>query len=95
MRVTVSFLGAHPAAKIAGGASVALEVPGATIADLVRELADRYGEPMRRYLLDETGELDRAFKVVVNEKEWLTREELGRPLGEGDRIAIAILVSGG
>jgi hypothetical protein len=95
IRVTVEFLGLPNAAKLAGAKSFPLELPGGTIADLVQALADRHGEPLRRLLLDDEGRLDLSFQVIHNKTEWLRREQLDRPLGDGDVVTITMLVGGG
>ena len=95
MKITVSFLSAPNAAKAAGGKSVNLDLAGRTISDLIGELCDKYGEPLRRALLDDSGRLDMSFRVVVGKGEWLTRDQLDRPLGGGDQVTIAMLVGGG
>ena len=95
MKITVSFLSAPNAAKAAGGKSVTFDVTGRTISDLIGELCDRHGEPLRRYLLDDSGRLDLSFRVVLGTGEWLTRDQLDRPLNDGDQVTIAMLVGGG
>ena len=95
MKVAVSFVSAPNAARAVGGNSVELEINGGTIADLVQEMTKQYGEPLGRYLLDASGQLDQSFRVVLETGEWLTRDQLDRPLGDGDRVTIAMLVGGG
>ena len=94
-RVTVEFLGLPNAAKLAGGRSLALDCPDGTIAAAIRAAADRGGPPLARYLLDAEGRLDLSFQVVLNNREWLRRDQLDRPLHDGDVVAITMLVGGG
>ncbi|MBI5500569.1 MAG: MoaD/ThiS family protein [Deltaproteobacteria bacterium] len=95
IRVTVEFLGLPNAAKLAGGRSLPLDVDGGTVADAVRALAARGGDGLRRFLLDDQGRLDLSFQIVHNNRDWLRRDQLDRPLGEGDVLAITMLVGGG
>ena len=94
-RVTVDFRGLPNAQKLAGAKSLALEVDGSTVADAVRTLGDRGGEKLRRFLLDDEGKLDLAFQVVHNGRDWLRRDQLDRPIAEGDVVTITMLVGGG
>ena len=95
VRVTFDFLGLPNARKLAGAKALALEVDGDTVADAVRTLADRGGEKLRRFLLDGEGKLDLAFQVVHNGRDWLRRDQLDRPIAEGDVVTITMLVGGG
>jgi hypothetical protein len=36
-----------------------------------------------------------AFRVVHGAGEWLSRDQLDRPLSDGDQVTIAMLVGGG
>ena len=63
--------------------------------DVVTE-ADRRSERfLRRFLLDDQGRLDLAFQVVHNGRDWLRRDQLDRPIAEGDVVTITMLVGGG
>ena len=95
IHVTVEFLGLPNAAKLAGAKSSALSLPGGTIADAVRALVDEHGEKLGRLLLDEQGRLDLAFQVIHNQTDWLRRDQLDRPLRDGDVVTITMLVGGG
>lgn len=95
IRVTVEFPGLPNAARLVGAKSLPLAVEGATVADAIRTLVARGGEPLRRFLLDDEGRLDLAFHVVHNHRDWLRRDQLDRPLADGDVLGITLLVSGG
>jgi len=81
--------------KAVGGKSVEIETAGATVADVIRSMTDRFGEPLARYLLDASGQLDQSFRVVLESGEWLTRDKLDRPVKDGSKITVAMLVGGG
>jgi hypothetical protein len=95
IRVTVDFLGLPHAAKLAGAKAVPLALPGGTIADAIAALTSGRDPRLGKLLLDGEGKLDLAFQVILNGKEWLRREQLDRPLGDGDRLTITMLVGGG
>lgn len=69
-----------------------LEVPeGATCLDVVRSIADRYGEALRRYLFDESGALRRSLAIALNGE----RVSPETPLREGDTVVVIPPISGG
>jgi molybdopterin converting factor small subunit len=95
MKVTVEFLSLPKITKITGGKSVPLDFRGGSISDLIDEIASRYGEEVRRFLLDDSGKLDMTLKVLLNKKEWIKREHLNKSLNDGDLVTIMMLVGGG
>jgi sulfur carrier protein ThiS len=95
MKVTVESLGL-PTLSALMGRKVEVELTAGTPADLVDRLIARFGPPARRLLLDAEGRLDFTIQVMVNEEEFLPREELTkRQLKDGDRVRLMLLVGGG
>lgn len=69
-----------------------LEVPeGATCEEVVRSIAERYGEPLRRYLFDESGGLRRSLAIALN-GERVNPETRVR---DGDTVVVIPPISGG
>jgi molybdopterin converting factor small subunit len=95
MKITVEFLSLPNIAKLVGAKSIFHDFAGGTVQDLIGEVAGKYGKKVRDFLLDESGRLAADFRVVLNKKEWLTHEQLDRPLEDGDIVTIAMLVGGG
>ena len=93
--VIVEFLSLPNVVKLVGSKSITLDFRGQTVDELVRDVAGRYGKKVQSFLLDESGRLDTHFRVVLNKKEWLKRDQLDRTLIEGDRVTIGMLVGGG
>ena len=58
MKITVEFLSLPNVVKMIGSKSVVLDFSGTTVNDLVREVAEKYGRDVQKFLLDETGNLD-------------------------------------
>ena len=58
-------------------------------------IVEKYGKDVKKFLLDETGHLDMMFRVLCNKDEWLHRDQLQRPLRDGDHVTIMMLVAGG
>ncbi len=95
MKIAVEFLSLPVVTKIAGGKSILFDFHGRTIEDLMNEIVTRYGEKVRGFLLDESGKLDRIFKVLLNKKEWISRDQMNKTLKDGDKVTIMMLVGGG
>ena len=95
MKVTVEFLSLPVITRIVGGKSVTLPFQGRNIDDLIAEIVKKYGEDVRRFLLDDSGKLDMTLKLLLNKKQWITREQTDTPLKDGDIVTIMMLVGGG
>jgi sulfur carrier protein ThiS len=95
MKISVEFLSLPVVTKIVGGKSIKLNFSGQTIDDLLNEITKRYGLEMRRFLFDESGKLDRIFKILLNKKEWISRDQMNKILEDGDQVTIMMLVGGG
>ena len=95
MKIHVEFLSLPIVSKIVGRKSLSLDFPGGTVDDLIKHLAGLYGPGVSKFLLDKAGKLDLGFQVLLNKKEWISREETTRSLENGDHLQIMMLVSGG
>ena len=95
MKITVEFLSIPVVAKIIGSKSTTIDFNGRTIEDLIQEITCKYGEKTRQFLLDESGKLDMIFKVILNKKEWIYRDQMDKILIEGDKVTIMMLAAGG
>ena len=95
MSVTVEFLSLPNVVKMVGSKTITMDYSGQTIEGLVRQVAEKYGKDVKKFLLDETGHLDMLFKVVRNKEEWIQADQMQKSLQDGDRITIMMLVAGG
>jgi molybdopterin converting factor small subunit len=95
MKVTLEFLSLPNVVKMVGSKTVILDFSGTTVNDLVHEVAGRYGRDVQRFLLDESGQLDMSLRVTINQQEWIRRNQMDRPLQDGDRVTIMMLAAGG
>ena len=81
--------------KQASGMAVEhVEVPsGCTAQDLVRLMAEKHGEPLRGFLLNDAGEHRTNNLLIVGEEQvpW----SAARPLRDGDALTILPPISGG
>lgn len=95
MKITVEFLSLPVITRVVGGKTVTMQFPGRTVGDLIGEIVKKYGEDVGRFLLDDSGKLDMTLKILLNKKQWLTREQTDTPLAEGDTVTLMMLVGGG
>jgi len=73
-----------------------VEVPKATIGDLIDQLAKKYGPKFRSLLLDpKTGELQYGIIVSLNDQDVRAMKSLMTPLKNGDRVSLLPPISGG
>ena len=95
MKITVEFLSLPNIVKMVGSKTITMDFSGQTVHDLVQAVAAKYGEGVRKFLLDESGELDLSLTVAINKRDWIRRDQMDRPLHDGDRVTIMMLVAGG
>ncbi|MCC6420317.1 MAG: MoaD family protein [Gemmataceae bacterium] len=91
MRVAVKYLAQVKQAT--GRASEAVELEsGSSIQDLVRRLADRHGEALRRLLLRD-GRLHDSILLFVGAEQ--VRWDSPAPLSDGDVVTVLAPMAGG
>jgi molybdopterin converting factor small subunit len=95
MAVTVEFLSLPNVANMVGSKTIAMDFTGQTVEELIHEVTEKYGTKVRQFLLDENGRLDMMLKVMCNREEWIQRDQMQRPLKDGDLITIMLLAAGG
>jgi MoaD family protein len=64
---------------------------GSRCIDVVRAIAERYGEGLRRYLFDESGALRRSFAIALNGERAAPETEVR----DGDTVVVIPPISGG
>ncbi len=95
MKIQIESLGLPTLSKLIGKTSQA-EMAGGTVADVISHIVDRIGQPARKILLDQTGQLDLTIQVMVNDEGFLPRSEYSqRILQDGDSVKFMLLVGGG
>jgi molybdopterin converting factor small subunit len=95
MTINVDFVSLPNVVKMIGSKTISMDYSGQTVQELVHQVADKYGKDVARFLLDENGQMDMTLKVVCNKEEWLEPDQMQRPLEDGDRVTIMMLVAGG
>ena len=66
-----------------------LEFSGTTLADMVTVLVTRYGVPVKKALLNESGELDAEVRVTLNDN-YLSDNRMAATLNDGDAVAFRV-----
>ena len=95
MKIQIKSLGLPTLSKLIGK-KLQLEMPDGTVADIISYIVDRSGQPARKILLDQKGQLDLAIQVMVNDEGFLPRNEYSqRILKDGDSVKFMLLVGGG
>jgi sulfur carrier protein ThiS len=95
VKIQIESLGLPTLSKLIGKTSQ-LEMADGTVADLVAQIVARNGTRARKILLDQSGQLDLAIQVMVNEEGFLDRSEYSqRILQDGDAVKLMLLVGGG
>jgi molybdopterin converting factor small subunit len=95
MAITIEFLSLPNVVKMVGSKTITMDYSDQTVESLVRQVTEKYGKDVKKFLLDETGRLDMIFKVIRNKEEWIQSDQMQRLLQDGDRITIMMLVAGG
>lgn len=92
MQVTIQYSGQLKLAV--GRADERLELPeGATLDDLVRALAERHAHGVRRFFVDEAGEMQPTLMLVVNNRQ--VPAGTRQTLADGDEVMLLQPISGG
>jgi molybdopterin converting factor small subunit len=58
-----------------------------TVKELVDLLIRRFGDPVKKALLDSKGEIDFEIRVVLNQVIYLAENRMDTVLHDGDRLA--------
>lgn len=92
MKVTVNYLAQLKQAAGISSESIDLDT-ACSIQDLVIQLAENYGEPLRSFLLDSGGSLRQSILLIIDETQvhWETPVQLK----EGDVITFLSPLAGG
>ena len=95
MKIQIESLGLPTLSKVIGR-TTEWEMQDGTVADLVRDIVNRHGRKMHKILLDQSGDLDLAIQVMLNDEGFLPREQFSkRLLKDGDSVKFMLLVGGG
>jgi hypothetical protein len=90
MRIHVTFRGIAQLYKAMNRKwTIEIDVRGNTVADVLSELAGKYGPVINRMLLDEQGEIDMELRVFLNQRTFLEYgQRMQVALNDGDALLI-------
>ena len=95
MKIQIESIGLPTLSKLIGK-KTQWEMADGTLADLVARIVERHGRSAVKILLDQSGQLDMAIQVMVNDEGFLPRSQYSqRMLKDGDSVKFMLLVGGG
>ena len=95
MKIQIESIGLPTLSKLIGK-KTQWEMTDGTLADLVARIVERHGRSAVKILLDQSGQLDMAIQVMVNDEGFLPRSQYSqRILKDGDSVKFMLLVGGG
>ncbi len=83
-----------PVLRPAAGHNKQLDVPGATIGEVLQGLVSQYPN-LRQQLLTDDGGLNRFVNVYLNDQDIRYLQELATPAGDRDTVVILPAMAGG
>lgn len=88
MRIHVKFRGFPNLYKVLKKKKdLELDIPGDTVGNVVDILTKKYGDAVRKALLDREGDIDMDFRVVINDRIYLEHgKRMQTLLNEGDAV---------
>jgi len=90
----VSVVRIPPVLRASAGGNKQVEVPGATVGEVLAALVERF-PGLRQQLLTEEGELNRFVNVYLNDQDVRYLQERATPVGEHDTLIILPAMAGG
>ena len=95
MKIQIESLGLPTLSKLIGK-TAQLEMADGTVADLIARIVKQHGPRASKILLDNSGQLDLAIQVMINDEGFLERSDYAkRNLKDGDQVKFMLLVGGG
>jgi molybdopterin converting factor small subunit len=83
-----------PVLRPSAGGQKLLDVPGATVREVLDGLVARHPD-LRSRLLDDAGDINRFVNVFVNETDVRHLQALDTPVGERDTLVLLPAMAGG
>jgi molybdopterin converting factor small subunit len=96
MKVNLFFEGIPAVAKVVGKRAFEFDLGGQTVADLLVELINEYGENIKKILWDESSNFDPSVQIVINQRDYVQIDKMAETqLSEGDTVVFITLLNGG
>ncbi len=90
MKIRLSVKGVAPLYKLLGKKNdIDITFPGNTLRDLVNELIKKFGNGVKKAILDDKEEIDMEIRVSLNQIGFLSYgERMNTPINERDTVYI-------
>jgi molybdopterin converting factor small subunit len=97
IKIAIEFSPAFQAAYPLPRLIMELEKGEASVVKLLRRLAEKYGEPMRRLLLEDDDDIKSGLMVMVNERIYTgtALNQQAVELRDNDKVSLLFYISGG
>ncbi|MFQ6104259.1 MAG: MoaD/ThiS family protein [Candidatus Glassbacteria bacterium] len=95
MTIRVEILGVPMLTEALGEKRLELDVRGSRVGDLLDALIKRGGDPVKRALFAEDGTFDHSIQIAVNGEKFVSVDEEGLELRDGDTVTFMMLIGGG
>ena len=89
----VKILFPSPIMKVTGERET--EVSAGTLGELLDRLVEKYGEPFREIIFEESGDVNRYLNFYIKGSNVPGPSNMGTRLRDGDEVAILIIIGGG
>lgn len=86
MKIRVNFGGIPILFRTLKKKEFEVELCGCTLRDLIDDFVQQYGEPFKKAVLDENGDVDVEIRVLRND-DYLMEDRMEATLEEGDFLA--------
>lgn len=83
-----------PLTRVTGVKEIDVEEPCRTVREVVRCLLQRFPD-LERELMDEAGNIDYAYQVLLNGDNITRLQGLDTPVRRGDELLLVMMLAGG
>ena len=96
MKIEIEFTGFPLIFDIFHGGGHTYIFRGSTLSELIEDLVERFGDPIKKSMHDERTEaFDPAVQIFINHKEYISDGLGQRTIEEGDKVTFLRLLAGG
>ena len=96
MKVYLVFEGISGVTKVVAKKVFEFDLKGQTMADLLVELINKYGDGMKKIFWDESSKFDTSIQIFINGRNYVEIDKMiETQLSDGDTVAFITLLNGG
>jgi len=86
MRVTIEIAGLPLYKTFGKSKKIEFEFPGKTLKELMSALVRKFGFEIKKFLLDNNGDIDMDIQVLLNGATYLSENRMQTSLSDGDTL---------